>query len=316
MKKRILGKSSLIVSPIAFGANVFGWTLDEKESFYMLDDFIDAGFNFIDTADTYSKWVAGNKGGESETIIGKWIKKRKNREDIIIATKLGGELGPDEKGLGATYIRKAVEASLKRLQTDYIDLYQAHYDDPDTPQVETMEAFDKLVKEGKVRFIGASNLSAARIRSAIELSRENKLAEYVSVQPLYNLYDREKYETEYADLVNEYQLGVLPYYSLASGFLSGKYRRDNDLKKSPRGGGVKKYLNDRGMKILDALEVIAAKRDASPARIALAWLLHKPGITAPIASATSSKQFRELIMSSQVALSLQEMQFLDQESAF
>lgn len=316
MKKRTLGKSSLVVSPITFGANVFGWTLNEKESFHILDEFVDAGFNFIDTADTYSKWVEGNQGGESETIIGNWIKSRKNREQLIIATKLGGEMGPSQKGLGAAYMTKAVDASLKRLQTDYIDLYQAHYEDLDTPQEETMEAFDKLVKAGKVRFIGASNLSADRIISATEICRKNNFAEYVSLQPLYNLYDREKFETEYAAFVSDYNLGVIPYYSLASGFLSGKYRSEDDLKKSARGGGVKKYLNDRGLKILNALDVIAAQHDASPARIALAWLLHKPGITSPIASATNDKQFRELIMSSQVSLSLQEMQYLDQESAF
>jgi aryl-alcohol dehydrogenase-like predicted oxidoreductase len=316
MKYKTLGKSSLSVSPLTFGGNVFGWTLNETESFRILDQFVDAGFNFIDTADTYSKWVEGNHGGESETIIGKWMKINNNRENIIIGTKLGGELGPDQKGLGAAYMKKAVEASLIRLQTDYIDLYQAHYDDLDTPQEATLEAFDKLVKDGKIRYIGASNLSGERLKSSLEISKKNNLTEYVSLQPLYNLYDRPKFETEYLELVEEHNLGVIPYYSLASGFLSGKYRSESDLNKSPRGHGIKKYLNDRGFKILTALDKVAETHGASPARVALAWLIHKPEVTSPIVSATNEKQMNELILSTQLSLSSEEMQFLDQESAF
>jgi aryl-alcohol dehydrogenase-like predicted oxidoreductase len=316
MNYKTLGKSSLSVSPLTFGGNVFGWTLNETESFRILDQFVDAGFNSIDTADTYSKWVEGNQGGESETIIGNWLKNNGKRDQVIIGTKLGGELGPDKKGLSAAYIVKAVEASLTRLQTDYIDLYQAHYDDLNTPQEETLEAFDKLIKEGKVRYIGASNLSGERLKSSLEISKKNNLAEYISLQPLYNLYDRSKFETEYLPLIKEYSIGVLPYYSLASGFLSGKYRSESDLNKSLRGHGIKKYLNERGFKILNALDKIAETHGASPARVALAWLLHKPEITSPIVSATNDKQMNELILSAQLSLSPEEMQFLDQESAF
>lgn len=316
MENRTLGNSSLSVSPICFGANVFGWTLDEAASHALLDQFVDAGFNFIDTADTYSKWVPGNKGGESETIIGSWLKKRGNRDRIVLATKLGGDLGAGMKGLSATYMRKAVEASLKRLQTDYIDLYQSHYDDLEIPQEETMKAFDQLVKEGKVRFIGASNLSGERIASAMKISEANGWAKYVSIQPLYNLYDREKFESEYEDLATEYNLGVIPYYALASGFLSGKYRSEKDTEGKPRGAGVKKYLNERGFKILRALDELALKHNATQARVALAWMLHKPAITAPIASATDEHQLKELVQAAELSLSLQEVQFLDQQSAY
>ncbi len=314
--KRILGKSSLNVSPIAFGGNVFGWTLNEQESFRILDAFTDGGFNFIDTADTYSKWVPGNKGGESETIIGNWLKKHGRRDEVIIATKLGGEMGPDKKGLKPAYINQAVERSLKRLQTDYIDLYQSHYDDPETPVAETMQAFDQLIKEGKVRFVGASNLSAERVRASNEAARSNGWAEYVSLQPEYNLYDRQKFESAYATLVQEEQLGVINYYALASGFLSGKYRSEADLGKSSRGGGMKKYLNERGFRILTALDDLAKAHQATPARIALAWLLHKPLVTSPIASATSEEQVRELLLAAEVRLTPEELQQLDQASSY
>lgn len=316
MNYKKLGKSSLSVSPLTFGGNVFGWTLNEQESFKILDQFVDAGFNFIDTADTYSTWVKGNQGGESEAIIGKWMKNDNKRERMIIGTKLGGELGPDQKGLSATYIKKAVDASLMRLQTDYIDLYQAHYDDLSTPQEETLEAFNSLIKEGKIRYIGASNLSGERLKSSLEISKKNNFAEYVSLQPLYNLYDRSKFETEYLPLVKEYSLGVIPYYSLASGFLSGKYRSEDDLNKSPRGHGIKKYLNDRGFNILNALDMVAEKHGATPARVALAWLLHKSEITSPIVSATNEKQMNELILSTQISLDSKDMELLDQKSAF
>lgn len=316
MNFKTLGKSTLSVSPLTFGGNVFGWTLDQSASFRILDQFIDAGFNFIDTADTYSTWVPGNKGGESETIIGNWLKSNNNREKVIIATKLGGELGPNQKGLSADYMIKAVEASLTRLQTDYIDLYQAHYDDHETPQEETIAAFDKLVKGGKVKFIGASNLSAERIESSLKISKENNFAEYISLQPLYNLYDREKYEIEYQPLAEKHQLGIIPYYSLASGFLSGKYRNESDLSKSPRGHGIKKYLNERGIKILNALDKVATAHQTKPASIALAWIINKPTITSAIVSATNETQMQDLIKSAQLKLTTEEMMFLDQESSF
>ncbi|TCK80639.1 aldo/keto reductase [Albibacterium bauzanense] len=316
MKKRTIGKSTLSVAPIAFGANVFGWTLNEKESFKILDEFVDNGFNLIDTADTYSTWVPGNVGGESETIIGNWIKQGNKRDRIILATKFGGDMGQGKKDLSAKYMKEAVEKSLKRLQTDYIDLYQSHYDDLETPVEETMEAFNQLVKDGKVRFIGASNLSAERIESSLKVSQANNWASYVSIQPLYNLYEREKFETEYALLVNKYELGVLNYYALASGFLSGKYRGEKDLNLSERGPGIKKYLGKRGFKILSALDTLALKYNATQARIAIAWLLHKPGITAPIASATNTEQLFELLKAASLDLSKEDVEYLDQESAW
>jgi len=316
MKKRTLGKSSLSIAPIAFGANVFGWTIDKKESFHILDEFVDNGFNLIDTADTYSSWVPGNKGGESETIIGNWLKQGNKRDRIVLATKFGGDMGQGKKGLSANYMKEAVEKSLKRLQTDYIDLYQSHYDDLETPQEETLEAFNQLVQEGKVRFIGASNLSAERINNSLKISKGNDWASYVSVQPLYNLYDREKFETEYADLVKKHELGVLNYYALASGFLSGKYRSENDLDLSKRGPGIKKYLGERGFRILSALDNLALKYEATQARIAIAWLLHKPEITAPIASATNQQQLSELLKAASQSLTKEDMQYLDRESAW
>lgn len=311
--RKTLGKSELQISPIAFGGNVLGWTLDEKESFRILDAFVDAGFNFIDTADTYSKWVDGNQGGESERIIGNWLKQRGKRDDVIIATKLGGDMGDGKKGLSAGYIQQAVDASLKRLKTDYIDLYQAHYDDPDTPQAETMEAFDALVKAGKVRYIGASNLSAERISSANQYAKANGLATYISLQPLYNLYDREPFEHEYLPLVNETELAVISYYALASGFLSGKYRSKADANKSPRGKGViDQYLNDRGTAILHALDSIAAELHAPLTQVAIAWQLHKPFITAPIVSATSETQLADITGAVSLRLTPDQVALLDE----
>jgi len=315
-KNRTIGKSTLSVAPIAFGANVFGWTLNEKESFHILDEFVDNGFNLIDTADTYSRWVPGNEGGESETIIGNWLKQGNKRDRIILATKFGGDMGQGKKDLSAKYMREAVEKSLRRLQTDHIDLYQSHYDDLETPVEETMEAFNQLVKEGKVRFIGASNLSAERIENSLKVSQENNWASYVSIQPLYNLYEREMFETEYASLVKKHDLGVLNYYALASGFLSGKYRSESDLNLSKRGPGIKKYLGKRGFKILSALDTLALKYNATQARIAIAWLLHKPGITAPIASATNKEQLFELLKAASLDLSREDVEYLDQESAW
>jgi aryl-alcohol dehydrogenase-like predicted oxidoreductase len=316
MEKRKLGRSDLLVSPLTFGGNVFGWTLDEKKSFEILDAFVDGGFNFIDTADTYSTWAPGNHGGESETIIGKWVKKSGKRTDVIIATKLGGDMGDGKKGLSAKYIKQEVEASLKRLQTDHIDLYQSHYDDPETPVSETMTAFNELIKEGKVRYIGASNFSAERIKESNDFARENNLQPYVSLQPLYNLYDRQKFENEYLKLVTDEGLGVIPYYALASGFLSGKYRSEADLGKSPRGQGIKKYLDERGLRILTAMDKIAADQQASLSEIAIAWLLHKSYITSPIASATNEKQLKELLKGTALKLSAEQMQQLDEASAY
>lgn len=314
--KRKLGLTPLEVSPIAFGGNVFGWTLDEAASFQMLDAFIDSDYNFIDTADVYSKWVQGNKGGESETIIGKWLSKRGKRDDVVIATKLGAEMDKDKKGLKASYVKEAVEASLIRLKTDYIDLYQTHYDDEATPVEETMEALNKLIDEGKVRYIGASNFKAARIAESNTFARKNNLQPYVSIQPLYNLYDRQKFEAEYLPLVQEENLAVLNYYALASGFLSGKYRSEDDLSKSPRGETVKQYLTERGERIIVALEEVAANQGASKAQISIAWLLHKPFITAPIASATNEKQLHDLLTSAEITLTPEEITLLDNASSY
>ncbi|WP_262245673.1 aldo/keto reductase [Parapedobacter soli] len=314
--KRTLGKSDLQVAPIAFGGNVFGWTLDQQQSFHILDAFVDAGFNFIDTADTYSTWVPGNKGGESETIIGQWLKQRGKRDDLVIATKLGGDMGNGNKGLSAGYIHKAVDASLKRLQTDYIDLYQSHYDDPDTPVDETMEAFNALVKSGKVRYLGASNLSADRIIQSNRFAAENGLQGYIGLQPLYNLYERETFETEYLPAVEAEGLAAITYYALASGFLSGKYRGEADFGKSPRGAGMKKYLNERGFRILKALDRVSAETGAPAAQLALAWQLHKPAVTTPIASATNEKQLQDLVASANLKLTSEQVALLDEASAY
>lgn len=312
--KRKLGLSDLEVSPITFGGNVFGWTLNEQESFNILDALIDNGFNFIDTADVYSKWVAGNKGGESETIIGNWLAKRGKRDDVIIATKLGAEMSENKKGLKAAYVKSAIEASLQRLKTDYVDLYQTHYDDEQTPVGETIQALNDLIKEGKVRYIGASNYKAERVYESNEFARKNNLQPYISLQPLYNLFDREHFEKEYLPLVQDENLAVLNYYALASGFLSGKYRSESDLNKSPRGEGIKKYLNDRGYRILTVMDEIAANKNIAPAQIAIAWLLHKPFITAPIASATNQKQLDDLLKATEIKLSDEEVRLLDRAS--
>lgn len=315
--KRKLGTSDLLVSPIAFGGNVLGWTLNERESFKILDRFLEAGFNFIDTADSYSRFAPGNQGGESETIIGNWLRQNGKRKEVIIATKLGSDMGDDKKGLSAKYIKQAIEASLKRLQTDYVDLYQSHYDDPDTSSEETMTAFNDLVREGKVRYIGASNFTAERIRQSNEFARKNSLAQYICLQPLYNLYDRQKFETDYAHLVKDEQLAVIPYYALASGFLTGKYRSEDDVNKSPRGKGVKdKYLNERGNRILSAMDRIADALQIKLSQVAIAWLLHKPLVTAPIASATTEQQLDELVHAATVRLDDAQLKELDDASAY
>lgn len=314
MTKRKLGNSGLQVSPLAFGGNIFGWTVDEAMSFKLLDPFIESGFNLVDTADVYSKWAPGNKGGESETIIGKWLKQGGKREKAIIATKVGSEMGPDQKGLSRTYILRAVEASLARLQTDYIDLYQAHIDDLQTPLEETLEAFTELVTQGKVRAIGASNYTAERLSEALEVSTEHGFARYESLQPLYNLYDRAEYEAKLEPLCQEKGLGVIPYFSLASGFLTGKYRSEKDLLKSPRGQMVKKYLNERGFRILAALDQVAKQYNSTPAKVSLAWLIARPSITAPIASATNLEQLKDLIEATELKLDNSSIELLNQAS--
>jgi aryl-alcohol dehydrogenase-like predicted oxidoreductase len=316
MNKRQLGKSGLEVSPLCFGGNVFGWTVDEPTSFELLDAFVAAGFDFIDTADVYSRWVPGNKGGESETILGEWMKQRGNRDKIIVATKVGMEMGPDKKGLAKPYILRSVEDSLRRLQTDYIDLYQSHQDDPQTPLEETLEAYAQLIKQGKVRAIGASNYSAERLTESLKISEQRGLPRYESLQPLYNLYDRADYEKELEPLCQEKGLGVISYSSLASGFLTGKYRSKEDLSKSVRGQGVKKYLNERGFRILKALDEAADQHDSTPARIALAWLIARPSITAPIVSATSLEQLNDLTEAAKLQLDQSSIALLNQASAW
>ncbi len=292
---RKLGNSGLEIAPFALGGNVFGWTVDEPTAFKILDAFVDAGFNLIDTADTYSRWVTGNRGGESETIIGKWLKAGGKRHKVVIATKVGSEMGAGKKGLSKAYILRAAGDSLKRLQTDYLDLYQSHRDDPDTPLEETLDAYAQLMREGKIRVIGASNYTAERLREALGISERHGLPAYQSLQPRYNLYDRAEYEQELGPLCRDKGLGVITYYSLASGFLTGKYRSEMDLSKSIRGQGVKLYLNERGYRILKALDGVSAQYHSTPASVALAWLMAQPGITAPIASATSVGQLNDLI---------------------
>jgi len=292
---RPLGRSGLLVSPLAFGGNVFGWTVDEAASFKLLDAWLDAGFNFVDTADVYSAWVPGHTGGESETIIGKWLKQSGKRNRVVLATKVGKPMGEGKVGLAPKYIREAVEASLKRLQTDYIDLYQSHDDDANTPLEETLGAFDELIKEGKVRAIGASNYTAPRLAEALDVSERLGIARYESLQPLYNLYDRAVFEDALAPLCLERGVGVINFYALAAGFLTGKYRSEADAGKSARGANTtKKYLNARGLCILAALDAVAATHGATPAQVAIAWQIAQPAVTAPIASATSTAQLDEL----------------------
>lgn len=316
MEQRPLGRSGLTVAPLCFGGNVFGWTADEPTSHRLLDAFVDAGFNFIDTADVYSTWAPGNRGGESETIIGNWLKSRGSRDRVVIATKVGSEMGPGMKGLSPAYIRTAAEASLRRLQTDRIDLYQSHWDDPDTPFEETLGAYRDLIDQGKVRAIGASNLGAPRLREALEVSARTGLPRYETLQPEYNLYDRSGYEAELEGVCRDNGLGVITYYSLASGFLTGKYRSVADAGKSARGQGVvAKYLNERGRRILTALDEVAAQLAATPAQVALAWLIARPGLTAPIASATAPEQLRDLIAAAHLRLDPASIDHLNAASA-
>jgi aryl-alcohol dehydrogenase-like predicted oxidoreductase len=315
MQKRRLGANGPEISPIVLGGNVYGWTLDEAGSFNQFDRAVAAGLNCIDTSDMYSNWVPGHRGGESETIIGEWMTKTGRRKDVFVATKLGLPMGEGKSGLSARYMAQAVEASLRRLQTDYIDLYQAHVDDPDTPLEETLVAFDNLVKAGKVRYIGASNYSGSRLAEAFESSRRNSLASYVSLQPHYNLVERKKFETDQLPVVQKYGIGVIPYYSLAGGFLSGKYTRDAATPQSQRAGGVEKYRNARGYAVVDALIEVAAQLRSKPATVALAWLMAQPGITAPIASATTSAQLDDLIAAAELQLDKASIQRLNEVSA-
>ena len=316
VEKRKLGDSGLEVGPLVLGGNVFGWTVNEAAASELLDHFVDAGFNMIDTADVYSRWIPGNHGGESETIIGKWLKHSGKRDRVLIATKSGLDMGNGRKGLSRSHILRSADESLARLQTDYIDLYQSHTEDPETPLEETLAAYADLIKAGKVRAVGASNFKAETLRAAIEISRQKGLPRYESLQPLYNLYDRAQFEGEIESVCRQNNLGVIPYYSLASGFLTGKYRSEKDLGSRSRGSGVKKYLNPRGFRILAALDEVAKQYSATPAQISLAWLLAKPVISAPIASATSVKQLDELLGATRLGLDTAAVQKLDQASAY
>ena len=315
MTKRRIGRSDLYVSPFCFGGNVFGWTADEAMSFRLLDAFVDSGFEFIDTADVYSAWAPGHTGGESETVIGKWLKQSGKRDKIVLATKVGMQMSPEKKGLKPDYIFRAVEDSLRRLGTDRIDLYQSHADDETVAIEEVLRAYESLIKAGKVHVIGASNFSAARLAQALDIAERTGLPRYECLQPHYNLMERD-FEQELAPLCRDRGVGVIPYFSLAAGFLTGKYRSQGDLNKSVRGPRTAgKYLTERGNAVLAALDEVASHHHASPAQVALAWLMAKPGLTAPIASATSLDQLKELLDAAKVTLSADEMMKLDAASA-
>jgi aryl-alcohol dehydrogenase-like predicted oxidoreductase len=312
MQFRTLGKTGLSIAPLVFGGNVFGWTADEKTSFDLLDAFTGAGFNAIDTADVYSRWAPGNQGGESETITGKWLKRSGiARNKVVVITKVGSDMGQGRRDLRRRWIVEAVENSLKRLQTDHIDLYLSHWPDPQTPYEETLEAHASLVKAGKVRAFGASNLDAGQLQASFEAADKAGLPRYGALQPEYNLYDRAGFEGALADLCRKEDLGVITYYSLASGFLTGKYRTKADTEGKTRGEGVVHYLDDKGLRILAALDKVAAETGATPAEIALAWLMAKPAVTAPIASATSLAQLASLMRAATLTLSAEQMVALD-----
>src|ERR1700721_1922473 len=302
MQRVKLGKSELHVPTICLGGNVFGWTVSEADSLRQLDAALEAGLNFIDTADVYSRWAPGHQGGETEPILGKWMATGNKRSNVILATKVGIDMGEGKKGLRPAYIQQAVEDSLRRLQTDYINLYQAHKDDEETPLEESLAAFDKLVRQGKVRHIGASNYSGARLAKALRVSKDNGLVSYISLQPKYNLVEREQFETDLLPVVQEHGLGVIPYYSLAAGFLTGKYRTKEDAEGKVRAVTVKKYLNEWGFQVVKALDEVAKEHHSTPARVALAWLMVQPGVTAPIASATSEKHLADLIEAAKLKL--------------
>lgn len=316
MNTRKLGRSGIEVSPVCLGGNVFGWTADEPTSFAILDAFVEAGFNFIDTADVYSRWVPGHKGGESEIVLGNWFKRSGNRKKVILATKVGIELAPDKKGLSKAYILRAVEDSLARLQTDYIDLYQSHIDDQSTPLEETLGVYQQLIQQGKVRAIGASNYSAERLAESFKVAKQHGLPRYECLQPHYNLYERAGYEKELEPVCEREGIGVIPYFALASGFLTGKYRSENDLSLGPRGQMVKKYLDERGFRILAALDEVAAKLHSTPGKVAIAWLIARPSITAPIASATSVQQLKDLVNAANLKLDADSLKALDDASAY
>ena len=319
MLMRRLGRTGLRVSALCLGGNTFGWTTDQKASEAVLDAYVEGGGNFIDTADVYSRWVPGHKGGESEDVLGKWMKARGNRRSVIIATKVMGPMGPgaNDTGLSRQHIVEGVEDSLERLQTDFIDLYQAHWDDRDTPLDETLRAFDDLVRQGKVRYIGASNYHAWRLTRALWESDRRAFVRYESIQPKYNLVFRDEYERELEPLCLEQSIGVIPYSSLGSGFLSGKYHRGRELPKTARAGNVEKiYMTDRGFTVLEAVEKVAAGAGATPAQVALSWLAHRPGVTAPIASATSVAQLKELLGGIELKLDADARTTLDRASAW
>jgi aryl-alcohol dehydrogenase-like predicted oxidoreductase len=315
MKTRTLGKTGMEVSPLVFGGNIFGWTVDQSKSFQLLDAFAGAGFNAIDTADAYSKWAPGHKGGESERIIGEWMKRNGNRKKVIVATKVGMDMGEFGKGLSKSHILRSAEESLKRLQTDYIDLYQSHVDDPNTPFEETLGAYAELIKQGKVRAIGASNHNAERLAAALEASRKMGLPSYQTLQPNYSLVERVEYENGLQTVCEKEGLGVISYFPLAAGFLTGKYRSEKDVEGKPRARNVAKYLNERGFKILAALDQVAKKYSATPARVSLAWVQSRPGITAPIVSATNLDQLTDLIASVELVLDSESITLLNQASA-
>ena len=315
MQKRRLGHTDLAIAPVVFGGNVFGWTADRMTSFDLLDRFVAAGLNAIDTADVYSKWALGNVGGESETIVGEWLKASGKRNAVTIVTKVGSEMGPGKKGLAAAYVEQAVEASLKRLGVDAIDLYLSHWPDDSVPHAETLGAYQRLIAKGKIRWCGASNFSAAQLSAALQTSRAQGLPRYEVLQPEYNLYDRNGFEGALRDLCVAEEVGVVTYYSLAKGFLAGKYRTPADLGQSPRGGGVRGYLNPRGLRIVDALASVASRHGAKSAEVALAWLIAQPGVTAPIASATSLAQVDSLIRAATLALSADDLAALDSAAA-
>jgi aryl-alcohol dehydrogenase-like predicted oxidoreductase len=314
MDKRSLGRSGLKVSTLVLGGNVFGWTADEATSFEILDAYVDAGGNFIDTADVYSRWAPGHTGGESETVLGKWFKKSGKRDKVVLATKVGMDLGDGKQGLKPDYIKRAIEDSLRRLQTDRVDLYQAHKDDAETPLEETLRAFAELVQAGKVRALGASNYKGSRLREALAISENNGLPRYESLQPHYNLVHRAEYEEDLEPVVLESDIGVIPYFSLAAGYLTGKYRDEADVKDKARAGMVGKYMNERGRAVLKAVDRVAQQHGATPAQVALAWVIARPGITGPIASATSVKQLEELVGATRLRLDPAAIETLNEAS--
>ncbi|MEI6876443.1 MAG: aldo/keto reductase [Spirochaetota bacterium] len=312
MEKHSLGRTGLEIGPLVLGGNVFGWTVDEKASFDILDAFVASGLNAIDTADVYSAWAPGNQGGESETILGNWFRRAPgNRDRVVLITKVGSKLGPEREGLSARWIAQAVEDSLRRLHTDHIDLYLSHRPDDKVPWEETLAAYDRLLKAGKIRAIGASNLDAAQLSASFAAAEKAKMPRYEVLQPEYNLYSRDLFEGPLAESCSKGGIGVITYYSLASGFLTGKYRSQADFGKSARGGGIAKYLDAKGLRILAALDAVSAETKAAPGEVALAWLSTRPGVTAPIASATSRKQVESLVRSTQLKLSAGQLGTLD-----